>query len=412
MVALAIAGGWIGTQRRSISTLEQESALLEKSIATRSIEALGESSQGKPALPGKGSKTKDPIDWKKVAAQFAEMNQSGGMGDMRAAMRFQQRLQAMSRDELVLALDEIAALDLPKDTRSMLEQMIISPLAGKDPEYVLTRCIGSLDEKGGSMGWQLSAALQEWAKKDPAKATTWFDQQIAAGKLDSKSLDGKSRSRGQFEGALIGILLSSDPDAAGRRLDGLPEDQRADSLGSFSYTPVKEADQAAFAKMIRDHLPAGEQAEVVARQVSHLVTQEGFTQVDEYLSRINATPGERTACAEEAAEWRIQRLGKSAKITGKDLDRMRQWTATQAPDATDSITGKALARATQGGRDKLDFAEGAALAVQYHQTSGNDDVLASFLEHGNAHANKEAARAIAEKISDPKRRQQFLKRFE
>jgi hypothetical protein len=35
------------------------------------------------------------------------------MGDMRTMMRFQQRLQAMTQEELVAALDEIGALDLP-----------------------------------------------------------------------------------------------------------------------------------------------------------------------------------------------------------------------------------------------------------------------------------------------------------
>ena len=137
-VALIIAGGWIGSQRQSIATLEQESELLRKHIADRSSGGDGDSPHPKNAPSGKPAKDKEPLDWKKIAAQFAEMQQSGGMGDMRTMMRFQQRLQAMSKEELVAALDEIAALDLPAESRVMLEQMLIRP-PGKDRSQTLMK---------------------------------------------------------------------------------------------------------------------------------------------------------------------------------------------------------------------------------------------------------------------------------
>jgi hypothetical protein len=82
-------------------------------IAARSSGGGGDSPHPKNAPSGKPAKDKEPLDWKQIAAQFAEMQQSGGMGDMRTMMRFQQRLQAMTQEELVAALDEIGALDLP-----------------------------------------------------------------------------------------------------------------------------------------------------------------------------------------------------------------------------------------------------------------------------------------------------------
>ncbi len=410
VAALAIAGAWLGSQRQSISTLERESAVLEKAIAARTSGISQDSPRSKPTAPDKAAKDKEPIDWQKVAAQFAEMRQSGGGGDMRTMMRFQQRLQAMSKEELVTALEEIAALDLPAESRNMLEQMILGPLVEKDPELALTRFIDRLQDNNGSLSWQLSNAMQGWAKKDPVAATTWFDQQIAAGKFDSKSLDGKSQSRLHFEGSLTYVLLSSDPDAAGRRLAGLPADQRDEALSQFSRHPLEENDQLAFANLVRNQVPEKEQARALAQQASRLVSDEGYSKVTEFLDRIQATPAERSASVEQAAENRIQSISFQKKITRDDLDSMREWVAAQAPEKTGTVTGKVLADASQNGR-KMEFSEAAEIAVQYHDASGNDEVLSAFLDGWPARQNKEQARLLAEKISDVKRRGEILKKL-
>ena len=412
VIALILGGVWIANQRQSISTMEDASALLQKHIAAaRSSSSGTDPSHSKPAAPAKYAKDKEPLDWKKIADQFAEMQQSGGMGDMRAMVRLQQRLQAMTKEELVTALDEIAALDLPADARTMLEHMLIGPLVQKDPEFALTRYIDRLQDRSGGMGWQLANAMQEWAEKDPAKATAWFDQQIAAGKFDSKSLDGKSGSRNQFEGALINVLLGTAPDDASRRLGAMPEDQRAEVLGEYSFQQLKEDNQLAFATLVRGQLPENEQAKILAQQASRLVDDDGYAKVTGFMERIAATPAERTACVEQAAESRIQSISYQKKITREDLDTLRDWAKTQAPDSTDSITGKALANSLRNGR-KMDFAAASELAVHYHEASGNDDVLSSFLDGSSSRQNKDQARVLAEKITDEKRREEILKKLQ
>lgn len=412
MVALVVASVWLGSQRRSISALESESVVLQKHIAAARTSGPGaDSTAAKPAPPAKAAKDKEPLDWKKVAAQFEEMQRSGGMGDMRTMLKFQQRVQSMSKEEIIAALDEIAALGLPEPSRAKLEQMLVGPLAQKDPELVLARFVDRLGDKDGSMGWQLSNALREWAKKDPAKAGAWFDQQIAAGKFDSKALDGKSRSRNQFENAMIHVLLDSDPTAAASRLGAMPEDQRRDVLSQHSFSQLKEESQAAFAKLVRDQLPAKDQASTLANEASVIVGNDGdYSKVTEYMDRIGATPAERAKCVEEAAESKIQSLSYKKKIAAEDIDAMRTWAATQAPDQLDTLTGKALATATQG-NGKTKFEEAAALALHYHEASDNDEVLSSFLDGWAARRNKDQARVLAEKISDPKRRGEILEKL-
>lgn len=412
-VALTIAGIWLGIQHQAISTLEQESEVLQKAITARSSGSQLDSASRNLTSATKAAAAKEPLDWKKISAQLLEMEGTGGgAGDMRSMMKFQQRLQAMSKEELVAALDEIATLDLPQESRDQMEQMLIGPLALKDPELVLTKFIDRIQENHGMISWQLANAMQEWAKKDPASAIAWFDQQITAGKFDSKSLDGKSKPRIQFEGNLINILLSSDPDAAGRRLAVLPEDQRDEALMQWSGEQLKDEDQPAFAKLVRDQLPQKDQAKALGQKASALVNcNEGYSKVTEFLDRIQAPPAERTACVEQAAESKLFNTSLQKAITRENLDAMREWVTAQAPESTSTATGKALANASYNQNvRKIEFSEAANLAFDYD--AGDGTVARSFLAGWQAVQNKEEIRVLANKISDPKRREEILKNLE
>ncbi len=411
VISLLIVGGWIGSQRQSISAMEKESVLLRKHIAD--VRATSQTATGptkKSAIPGKTAKDKEAIDWKKLAAQMAEMQQGGGMGDMRAMMRFQQRMQPMTQEEMVAALEEIAALDVPAEVRAMLEGMIINPLLEKDPELALTRFIDRLDDDGGQMRWQLPRAMKNWAEKDPAKAQAWFDQQIAAGKFDSKALDGRSQNRIQFEGQLIGVLIGSDSETAAKRLAAMPEDQRDDIMQSGWMDSIKEDKQIAYADFIRGQLPEKEQAELIANFGNQLARGDGFTAVDAYLDRIAATPEERTATAAEVAISKIQMDSYNMPVTRENLDAMRGWVDKQAPGTADNVTGKALGSAAQGNR-QMKFADAAVLAQQYDDASGRQDVLAGFLQSNVIYSNRDEARELAQKITDEKRREEILKKL-
>ena len=403
-VVLLAAGLWLGGQRHTISGVEKESAALRKQIAARSG-LTADPSLAKANGPAKAAKSKEPLDWKKIAAEFADRQG----GDMRTMMRLQERLQAMSAEELMASLDEIAVLDLTSEARSRLEQMLLGPLSEKDPELALTKFIGRLETNQSMMTWQLSAALGKWLEKDPAKATAWFDREIAAGTFEAKALDGRSRSRIQFEGATIAFLLASDPTAAARRLGALPADQRDEVVSQHSFQQLKEKDQVAFAKLVRGQIPEAEQAEALARQAVRMAVQDRFTKAADFMKRIEATPAERKACVEEVAESMTQNFSHQKPMTREDFDRMRGWVGEQDPGSLGVVTGKTLATASRNGR--IDFPEAAELAVQYHAAAGNDDVLGVFLESGAARSNKEAARPLVEKISDPARREKILERL-
>ena len=349
---------------------------------------------------------KEPIDWKKMAGQIAEME---GRGDSQALLRLRIKILVLSKEELVAALAEIAALDLPADSKGKLQRQLLHGLCEKDSELALRHCLDQIDSEDGRLRVLLTRAMKSWAGKNPAAATAWFDQQIAAGKFDSKSLDGKNAARIEFEGSLIGELISTDIAAATARLKSLPEDQRGIVLRKIRNFATAEA-QLAHANLVRTGLSQKAQTECFTQQASHQA-RTGYAEVTEYLDRIKATPAERAVCVEKAAGVRIRQLSQDKKVSREDIDTLREWVASQVPGTVDKVTGTVIGESLRADQ-KLSFPEAAALATQYHTTSGNDEVLIGFLASCDLKQQpSEGVRALIAKISNAKQREDFLARL-
>ena len=405
--ALIISGIWIGTQRHSIAGLAQQNDLLVTNIAkVRAMTRTEESAS--PQAHGNATATeKKPINWKNIAAQIAAARDNRGVGEMRSVKQLQQQLSAMSEQELLQALDEIAALDLPNQIRMELESMVSAPLAEKAPETFLTRFIDRLEDQQGQLSWQLANALKNWARKDPAATIEWFDRQIAGGTFNSKSLDGKSRPRLQFEGSLVTALLASDPEAAASRIAGLPPEQRKEAL-RHGESLSAEAIAPAFAELVRKQLPQEDQAKAIANAAPANFSGD-YGKITSYLNQISATPTERDVCVEQAGSNIVMYLSYQRKIKLEDIDHLREWAEKESPAMSDRTTGKALASVLSNSR--IDFPEAADMALHYHENGGGDEVLLPLLESWGAQQNKEAVRKLAERISDEKRRGEILKRL-
>lgn len=417
-IALALAGIWVADQRRAISTLEDASASLQKHLVTaRSGSPATDPPPAKlatkPAAQATATKGKESLAWKKLAAEFMDMKTDSKMGRARLSLNLSMLSLSMSQEELVAALDEISALDSPAEKREELEQILFWALTKKDPKLAVTRYMDRLHDESGKMANNLSSAMQAWAKNDPAEAVAWFDQQIAAGQFDSKSLDGKSETRNEFEKALIQALLGKDPATISRRLGAMTPDQRVEVLGWWSGSDLIKENYLSFATLVRSQVPEKEQVDLLAWQTGRMVsmTDDGsFAEALDFMDRIAATPAERIACAEKAAENSITDRSYRGKITRTDLDAIREWTKAQAPNSTDQVTGKVIAGAMRRGHE-LDFATASEWVLHYNKASGNDDVLTSFLVASPRRRNTEQARALALKITDAGRREEILQKF-
>lgn len=371
---------------------------MKRSLAANSL-GIGQDFFSSQTNSSEGlEKDSNPLDLKTIVTEMLEIRRAMSMGDVRPSEHFEQKVRSMSKEELASALDEMVALQLPSDIRRWLEITLFRSLCLLDPEFTLTRYIDR-----DTMIAVSSDALKQWAIKDQKSAVTWFDQQIAAGKFESKSLDGKSRARQQLESQLIEHLLSTDPEAAAARLAVFPADQRADVL----MTPDKPEAQFAFAKLVRSQLPEADRIPTLARQVRLDASNDGYSQVTDYFERIAASPAERAVFVSEAAETKVRWLSQDRKISREDIDELRGWAATQAPGNVEKATGAALAQ-SMSGDNNLEFIDAAALASHYHAANGNDDVLTELLSNLVVDDHQEEARILAEKITDPQRRAEIL----
>lgn len=315
------------------------------------------------------------------------------------------RLQSMSKDQLSAELDGIAALDVDPPYHDLIKEMVMTPLIKKAPELGLMKFMEN--PSSDSDNWsEPQEALKQWAVKSPIEATDWLDAQIATGKLDSKALDRKNALRILFEKTLIGVLLTSDPDAASRRLEQLPPNQRADVL---LRQPIEPEKQKAFAEIVRQQVPAIDQINVIAELVFQEVPKKGYSTATECLNRIEATPDERAASIKYVAISQFQQLNRNRKITSKDVDELREWTESISPESTDALTAIALGSAVDGGGRQTSFADLSELAIQYSQANGNDEILIGFLKNPtNYIRNKDQVLTLTSKISDETKRKEVL----
>lgn len=392
-LAIAGLGGWIGTQKQSSATLEKEITVITERIRqVRSGEDAELQAHQKEQLALKAKEK--AIDWKDIAGKMGEM-QNGTMPDMRAMMRMQRLMLELSAEELCAHLDEIATLDLEPSARRQLESMILGSLVEKDPKLALDRATASMGDEDSGMHWQLGNALRHWADKNPAAATAWLDQQIAAGKFESKSLDGKNQTLIQLESSLVGALLKADPTAASARVKALPESQREEIFNHGFAFQLNKDSEGTYAKMVRETMPADRVATILAETAGMLVMQGNFERVDGFIANAHATDEEKQSIVKEVMNNRI----KHEDLKVADLDKVREWGSRHAPSVVDEATGSAIASSIWRGGN---FKKASELALQYNESSPNDEVLVAFLK-SNEVRNQSAgkAKALIDKIKDP-----------
>lgn len=411
-VALVVVVVWNVSQWRAVSAQEEQGRILRNRIeASRTSQTTARSSSaGAYASKSKLPVGDEPINWKNMSARLKEIENSDGIGDIRTMLAFQKRVSEMSEEEIIAALAEISKLDLSAEDKAKLEEMLVGPLIEKDPELALATFAGRIPIEDDGVASELASALGAWAKKDPVAAAAWFDRQIAAGLFESKSLDGQSQMRMEFEAAMVGVLLESDIAAASQRIAALPDDQRREALEQIPFSELSPAGRKAYAELVRGLVPQDERAGSFTHVISDLIPDGGYTAVDAFLDGIQATPEERAVSARQAANSQLEEIAGERAVTRADVDAMREWLERQAPGTADRVTGEALADAAQEGGE-FGFEEASKLALEYHNSSGNDEVLVAFLESFAARSNLEEALPLADKITDPKLRDEVLKRL-
>lgn len=407
--ALAIAVVWLGSQSRSISSLVGENTVLRERLEVArhaAPEAGGVSSSSLLPPPTKDGKARK-IDWKLIAQNHLQSNDGESVEDIRRQMQFQTLVQELSVDELVNGLDAIAGLDLPGQVQQQIEMSLINALAEKEPGLAVERLSGRMSDEGVS--WQLGHTFRKWAEKDPVAAIAWMDKQLADGKFESKTLDGKSEARLRCEAGLVAALVGSDPAAALVRMQGLPEDQRSAIFDQGVFYQIKPGTELAMADLIRSSVPEAQRVSALAKTSGQLVHQGGFDRVGEFISKINASKEERESIVSSAVSNNSHRMNQKPGALAEGMETTRAWIRKEAPEALDRITGQTLA--SMASRDR--WQEAAELAEKYHAESGNDQLLIPLLQSSSVQANnQDRVFQLLDKISDEGQRSQIRQQLE
>lgn len=402
LLALLIAGGWLGSQHVAISGLEGETAELRERIRLVNLSA-GEAGGRSLANRMKDEGPEDgEIDWKDLAEKLAQANQ-GGMQDMRAMMELQTLLMGMEADELLAELDRIEGLELNREVRQGLENMLIGMLAQKEPKLVLERYVHRMNDDRGGLSWNLANSFKQWQKKEPAAALAWLDAEIAKGTFESKSLDGRNGARIRFESAAIAGLLKTDLEAGKARALAMPEDQRIDLFRQGMVGFGISGNEEAFADLVRSVVPEGQWGEAYEQTVNHLMRGGGYEKVAELITEIDADGKERDAIVKQAVKGKLQALGWENKVDREAVDQMRDWVQEQAPENVDSFTGEALS-SVWGDKSKLE--QRVVIVEELLDDGAGDDLIMSFLEtQRHASETREMVRPLVERISDSEKRE-------
>jgi hypothetical protein len=285
-----------------------------------------------------------------------------------------------------------------------LRDLFFDVAAQKDPQLTL-RHFASLLAGGDDSppGGNMARTFGRWAGKEPAGATAWFDEMNAAGKFDSKRLDGRNPVFLACAGQVIALLIGSDPEASLARLEALPESQRLEALNK-GFSTLKPGTEEAFARLVREGLPEDQRINGFREISDTLASSQGLAKAGEFFDAIEATPAEREALAGTVAS---RGLGELLRRNGS-ADELYDWLACQAPQAADRKAGQALAaNVTSAGFPRM-----AAMAAELHERTGSDELLAAFLVPSVTSADPAAAIDLSTRIKDDALREKIQAQIE
>lgn len=352
------------------------------------------------------------VNWRALSGLLNEAMEGGDAPHLEQAFEsLRGTLEAMDKSKLHGALDEIGALGLSAEERSALESLVVEVLMRSDPQGVLSRFDDRIGNDDDDVGWILSEALSHFAMQDPAAAARWMDQKIKEGKFTSKSLDGYSEARVEYESALMSHLLGTQNTQAIERIRALPEDDRLVVLEQMDLTALSGEAQVAYADMVRSLVPEADREGAFGYVASELVFEGGYEAVQSFLDKVNATPTERLEAAQEAASGKILAIVEEGKLAANDIEAMRRWVQTQSPEQVELITGEAIGEAYDQ-EGNLDFEEARKLVMDFHAKSGSDELLIGFLNSFAAQENPEEARKLLEMIKDEGKKKQLSEELE
>lgn len=167
------------------------------------------------------------IDWNVF---FRKFDRATGERENELVAEMRSLLENMSNEELIAAMDEIAAVDARSFLQMYLTTLPSDILSSCDPLLVLDRMT---DKQDPDLVMVHRKSYQNFLKKDLKLAEQWLDRRIADGfEFYVRPDNGGCYGRNVFDGELVDSLRQQDPKLAIKRVMADPESQRAALLVS------------------------------------------------------------------------------------------------------------------------------------------------------------------------------------
>ena len=397
---VVVAGGiWLANQFLTIAGLNDQNTQLQKSLLTADN---GIKVPNRP-LVTKTALDKTNIDWAEIARQL-KLAQAERGGYLKSTARLDAQFIAMTRDELLAALDEIEMITLSNDARELLEKRIFSELVGPKGSRKLAMDRFVSRYEGGGWRWTLAACFSHWIDDEPDQAISWLQQH-------AKELGSPDELVSQsFYPRLI-----SDPATATRILTALPEEKRLRSLGKLGLGHLPADQQVAWVKIVRAHTPEKDHPKALTWLTMNWSDGDGsrmsMAEVSAYLDRVEATRAEREACIllamEEGASMGEIRHDNSLPAAER-IEILRGWVTAQTPHLIDQATGKGLLGLV--GRGGTTYADAAELALSYYEQNPSDELLIPLLDRSSGDESRPSARIMAARLSDETLRRKYMEK--
>jgi hypothetical protein len=387
-IGLILVGiGWLWHRQSEHAALDAEIVRLQMLLARPERAAP----EGKPVRPRQGSAIESqPRDWQAVAVELRNGTAIAG-GLLSTNAHLLSLIDAMTVEELLAALDEIATADLGEADRDLIERRLATALIKKDPELGFSRF--AVREKS-AWDFFLGDEFNQWVTRDDAAALAW--------------LRGHTAEDGYVPAPMIHVpffeLLTTAPQTATAILECCPPSGRLEALRSLAVGRIKTSGQKEWAEIIRTSLPIEDQLKAITWPMMNWSDGDGspmlLGEVDGYLDRIEASDEERKACAMTLAT-QLRSWTDENGIPG--IDRLRDWVIERSPELLEPVTLAALSNMAQ----YQHFEQASELALGFHDESGNDAYLTNVLDQVNDLSAPATVQTLVARLSDEALRKKY-----
>lgn len=395
-LALAGSGFWLSSQNETMQELIEKTRIIRERVVV-SEEASSEAATyfGSP----KNNQAQDEftladgsLDWKLIAEMMAESQGSNGMPtNMKAILKLQQKMMEFTEEELINGLEKIDALELDPENVAMIKQVLLSQLAEKNPKAALAALDDPVTNQSNMLFWVQAQILGNVAKDDPAAAIAWMDKNIAAGKLNSTTLNQHQDLRLRLEGSLINQLISSDYSLAKSRLEGFSDDDKLHLLSS-NYHRFKGDAAENFIKLARESLPSDKASQAITSAIGNQHIRD-LSDISKAIKDVPISEDEKSKIAAQL----ISNYSLNNESESKFND-IYEWVKTEVPGKESDFVADALNSGhNRWNNPQANFEKALSVA----ESLGDPEILTSFITKFSSNGNENVINTQVQQFKDP-----------